>query len=363
MAGRVLGVQPEIFAGLLLAAAAATGLIVENVPTLQPLYDAFLNTKMTVAVGDATISKALLLWINDGLMAIFFLLVGLEIKREVKRGALSTWQRAALPVYGAIGGIVAPVMVFLGIVGIESAESAGWAIPAATDIAFALGVLSLFGDRVPPTLKTFLLALAVVDDLAAIIIIALFFTDQLSIYALSVAGLALAGLITMNLSGFKKGAPYILLGLVLWVAVLKSGVHATLAGVALGFLILAGVSFETLMAPLPLGIALGLFAGKQIGIFGIVYGAVKLGLATKPDEISWQKIYAAACLAGIGFTMSLFIGSLAFDDIAMANAVRMGVLMGSIASGVLGSIVLYYATRPVPLEITELEPKYPEPLN
>ena len=402
MAGRVLGVQPEIFAGLLLAAAAATGLIVENVPTLQPLYDAFLNTKMTVAVGDATISKALLLWINDGLMAIFFLLVGLEIKREVKRGALSTWQRAALPVYGAIGGIVAPVMVFLGIVGIESAESAGWAIPAATDIAFALGVLSLFGDRVPPTLKTFLLALAVVDDLAAIIIIALFFTDQLSIYALSVAGLALAGLITLNLSGFKKGAPYILLGLVLWVAVLKSGVHATLAGVALGFLIpleadkdgrslahdyehglhpwvayfvmpifafanagvpLAGVSFETLMAPLPLGIALGLFAGKQIGIFGIVYGAVKLGLATKPDEISWQKIYAAACLAGIGFTMSLFIGSLAFDDIAMANAVRMGVLMGSIASGVLGSIVLYYATRPVPLEITELEPKYPEPLN
>jgi len=402
MAGRVFGVQPEIFAGLLLAAAAATGLIVENVPILQPLYDSFLNTKMTVAVGNGEISKPLLLWINDGLMAIFFLLIGLEIKREVKRGALSTWQRAALPVYGAIGGIVAPVAVFLGIVGIESAESAGWAIPAATDIAFALGVLSLFGDRIPPTLKTFLLALAVVDDLAAIMIIALFFTDQLSIYALSVAGVALIALLFMNLTGFKKGAPYILIGALLWVAVLKSGVHATLAGVALGFLIpleadkngrslaqeyehglhpwvaffvmpvfafanagvpLAGVTLDALLAPLPLGIALGLFVGKQVGIFGIVYGAVKLGLATKPEELNWYKIYGAACLAGIGFTMSLFIGSLAFDDIAMANAVRMGVLMGSISSGILGAIILYHGTKAVPIAMTELEPDHPEPLR
>lgn len=402
MAGRVFGVQPEIFAGLLLATAAATGLVVENVPTLQPLYDSFLNTKMTVAVGDAKISKALLLWINDGLMAIFFLLVGLEIKREVKRGALSTWQRAALPVYGAIGGIIAPVFVFLAIVGIDSAESAGWAIPAATDIAFALGVLSLFGDRIPPTLKTFLLALAVVDDLVAIIIIALFFTESLSIYALSVAGAALVALLILNLSGIKKGAPFILLGIVLWVAVLKSGVHATLAGVALGFLIpleadkngrslaqdyehglhpwvayfvmpvfafanagvpLSGVTLDTLLAPLPLGIALGLFVGKQVGVFGIVFGAVKLGLAVKPDELSWRKIYGAACLAGIGFTMSLFIGSLAFDDIALANAVRMGVLMGSLSSGILGAIVLYRSTRGSNFNITELEPKYPEELK
>ncbi len=402
MAGRVLGVQPEIFAGLLLAAAAATGMIVENISVLQPLYDAFLNTTMTVAVGDGKISKPLLLWINDGLMAVFFLLVGLEIKREVKRGALSTWQRAALPVYGAIGGIVAPVAVFIGIVGIDSAESAGWAIPAATDIAFALGVLSLFGNRIPPTLKTFLLALAVVDDLVAIIIIALFFTEQLSIAALSVSCLALVALLAMNLSGFKRGAPYILIGLVLWVAVLKSGVHATLAGVALGFLIpleadkngrslateyehglhpwvaffvmpifafanagvpFSGVTLDTLLAPLPLGIALGLFVGKQLGVFGVVFGAVKLGLASRPDELTWPKIYGAACLAGIGFTMSLFIGSLAFDDIALANAVRMGVLMGSIASGVLGAIILYKSTQPAAVSIQELEPKYPEPLK
>ena len=396
MAGRIMGIQPDIFAGLLLATAAATGLIVENIAVLQPWYDAFLNTKMTVAIGDGKISKALLLWINDGLMAIFFLLVGLEIKREVKRGALSTWQRAALPVYGAVGGIIAPVAIFLGIVGLEAAETQGWAIPAATDIAFALGVLSLFGDRIPATLKTFLLALAVVDDLAAIIIIALFFTDQLSIQALTVSGLALTALLGMNLTGVKKGAPYILIGIILWVAVLKSGVHATLAGVALGFLIpleankegrslandyehalhpwvaffvmpifafanagvpLSGVTADVLLSPLPLGIALGLFLGKQIGVFGIVYGAVKLGLATKPDELSWKKIYGAACLAGIGFTMSLFIGSLAFEDVTMANAVRMGVLMGSIASGILGSLVLYTSTRRAPIGVKEYEPE------
>ena len=391
MATRVFGIQSDIFAGLLLAAAAATGLIVENISILQPFYDAFLNTKMTVAVGDGKISKPLLLWINDGLMAIFFLLVGLEIKREVKRGALSTWQRAAMPVYGAIGGIVAPVLVFIAIVGIDSAESAGWAIPAATDIAFALGVLSLFGDRVPPALKTFLLALAVVDDLAAIIIIALFFTEQLSVYALTVSLISLAALLAMNLYGLKRGAPYILLGIVLWVAVLKSGVHATLAGVALGFLIpleadedgrslaneyehglhpwvaffvmpvfafanagvpLSGITVEALIAPLPLGIALGLFVGKQIGVFGVVFAAVKLGLATKPQEISWRKVYGAACLAGIGFTMSLFIGSLAFEDTAMANAVRMGVLMGSIASGCLGALVLSRSKAPEKIAYT-----------
>lgn len=402
MAGRVFGMQSEIFAGVLLAGAAAAGLIVENISFLRPLYDAFLNTTMTVAIGDGKISKPLLLWINDGLMAIFFLLVGLEIKREVKRGALSTWQRAAMPVYGALGGIVVPVIVFLSIVGLESAESAGWAIPAATDIAFALGVLSLFGDRVPPALKTFLLALAVVDDLAAIIIIALFFTDSLSIYALGTAALALGALLAMNLGGVKKGAPYILLGLLLWVAVLKSGVHATLAGVALGFLIpleadkngrsiateyehglhpwvafgvmpifafanagvpLGGITLDTVLAPLPLGIAAGLFIGKQVGVFGFVYVAVKAGLATKPSDITWQKVYGAACLAGIGFTMSLFIGSLAFEDIAMANAVRMGVLMGSISSGLLGAFVLYRSAQAAPIRIDELEPEYPEPLR
>lgn len=388
MQHRVLGLPSEVAAGLLLAAAALLGLIVENVGALRPYYDAFLTTKMTVALGDATISKALLLWINDGLMAIFFLLVALEIKREVKRGALSTWSRAAMPVYGAIGGMVVPVLVFLAIVGIDTAESRGWAIPAATDIAFALGVLSLFGNRVPPSLKTFLLALAVVDDLGAIIIIALFFTESLSFGALSIAGLALIGLAVLNARGVTKGAPYILLGLVLWTAVLKSGVHATLAGVALGFLIpleadakgkslaqeyehglhpwvaflvmpvfafanagvpLGGVSLDALLQPLPLGIAAGLFIGKQVGIFGIVWLAVKAGLAQRPPDMTWRKIYGVACLAGIGFTMSLFIGALAFETPEQANAVRIGVLMGSISSGLLGAFILARSRERTPV--------------
>lgn len=388
MQHRVLGLPSEVAAGLLLAAAALLGLIVENVGALRPYYDAFLTTKMTVALGDATISKALLLWINDGLMAIFFLLVALEIKREVKRGALSTWSRAAMPVYGAIGGMVVPVLVFLAIVGIDTAESRGWAIPAATDIAFALGVLSLFGNRVPPSLKTFLLALAVVDDLGAIIIIALFFTESLSFGALSIAGLALIGLAVLNARGVTKGAPYILLGLVLWTAVLKSGVHATLAGVALGFLIpleadakgkslaqeyehglhpwvaflvmpvfafanagvpLGGVSLDALLQPLPLGIAAGLFIGKQVGIFGIVWLAVKAGLAQRPPDMTWRKIYGVACLAGIGFTMSLFIGALAFETPEQANAVRIGVLMGSISSGLLGAFILARSREQTPV--------------
>lgn len=384
MATRVFGVPSEIFAGLMLAGAAALGMIVKNTAATESLYDAFLSLKTTVAIGEAKISKPLLLWINDGLMAIFFLLVGLEIKREVKRGALSTWRRAALPVYGALGGVVVPVLVFLGIVGIDSAESSGWAIPAATDIAFALGVLSLFGDKIPPTLKTFLLALAVVDDLVAIIIIALFFTESLSLMALSVASIALIGLGLLNYHNVTRATGYVLLGLVLWVAVLKSGVHATLAGVALGFLVplraddegfslaqswehglhpwvsflvmplfafanagvsLKGVSFDALLAPLPLGIAAGLFFGKQFGVFGVAALAVKTGLAAKPDEISWKKLYGVSCLAGIGFTMSLFIGSLAFSDPALNDGVRLGVLTGSIMSGLLGALILARSSK------------------
>ena len=379
MASKVMGMSAEVVGGLVLASAAALGLLVKNIGPLEPLYDAFLSTYATVAIGDAKISKPLLLWINDGLMAIFFLLVGLEIKREVVRGRLSSWSKAALPFYGAIGGMAVPIAVFVGIVGTEAAESAGWAIPAATDIAFALGVLALFGERVPPALKTFLLALAVIDDLGAIIIIALFFTEQLSIAAISVSAAALAAVLALNLSGVKRGTPYVLLGLILWVAVLKSGVHATLAGVALGFLIplkpdaegrslaqeyehglhpwvaflvlpmfafanagvpLNGLSIETLTTPLTLGIAAGLFFGKQVGIFGISVLAVYTGLAQKATEITWAKLYGAACLAGIGFTMSLFIGTLAFEDPLHQDQVRMGVLMGSLASGLLGAFVL-----------------------
>lgn len=379
------GMSQETKAGLILAAAALAGLLFENISMLTPLYDKLLSTKLTVAIEQAAISKPLLLWINDGLMAIFFLFVALEIKKEIVDGALSDWQRAALPVYGAIGGMAVPALVFIGIVGIDSAEARGWAIPAATDIAFALGVLSLFGNRVPPSLKIFLLALAIVDDLAAIAIIAVFYTDELSTTALflGLGGLSVLG--AMNLFGVRSLAFYIIVGLVMWVCVLKSGVHATLAGVALGFCIpikkdgqgysplitmkyglapwvsflvmpifafanagvpLGGLSIEDLGAPLTLGIAAGLFVGKQIGVFGMAYGAMKLGLARAPEGATILQLYGVSMLAGIGFTMSLFIGTLAFSDVEHQNAVRLGVLAGSFLSGVLGAVLLSFSSRP-----------------
>jgi len=388
------GISPEIMAGLVLALAAVAGLIFENVALLTPYYDVLLQTKLTVAVGTASIDKPILLWINDGLMAIFFLFVALEIKKEIMDGALSDWQRAALPVYGAIGGMAAPALVFLGIVGIESAEARGWAIPAATDIAFALGVLSLLGNRVPGSLKIFLLALAIVDDLAAIAIIAAFYTANLSISALSLAAVGLAALLAMNLLGVRRFGMYILVGLFLWVCVLKSGVHATLAGVALGFAIpiradatgrsplifmkktlqpyvaffvmpvfafanagvpLGDLSFADLAEPLTLAIIAGLFIGKQIGVFGLAYGAIRLGLARAPDGANVAQIYGVALLAGIGFTMSLFIGTLAFADVAHQNAVRLGVLTGSLLSGLLGVAVLLLAGQRRPVAVSESE--------
>ncbi len=371
--------SPEAKAGLLLAAAAALGVLFENIELLKPFYDAILGTRMVVAVGEGEIAKPLLLWINDGLMAIFFLLVALEIKRELKEGALSSWAKASLPVYSAIGGMAVPALVFIGIVGIDSAEAKGWAIPAATDIAFALGVLSLFGSRVPPALKTFLLALAVVDDLGAIVIIAIFYTAELSSMALILAGAALAALALLNFSGVKRDAPYIVVGIFLWVCVLKSGVHATLAGVALGFAIplapnqkgrslardyehglhgwvsfgvmpifafanagvpLTGLSLADFATPLTLGVAAGLFIGKQIGVFGAAWAAIRFGLAQPPEGAKMIQLYAMSLLAGIGFTMSLFIGTLAFADPESQNLVRLGVLTGSILSGVLGAVVL-----------------------
>ncbi|MEM1298471.1 MAG: Na+/H+ antiporter NhaA [Pseudomonadota bacterium] len=374
----------ETKAGLVLAMAALLGLLFENIAPLTPLYDSLLTAKLTVAVEGTGISKPLLLWINDGLMAIFFLFVALEIKKEIVSGALSDWQRAALPVYGAVGGMVVPALVFIGIVGIESAEARGWAIPAATDIAFALGVLSLFGNRVPPSLKIFLLALAIVDDLAAIAIIAVFYTDDLSTTALLLGLGGTAALVGMNVAGVRNLGMYILVGLVLWVCVLKSGVHATLAGVALGFAIpikrddygysplitikyalspwvaflimpvfafanagvpLGDLALEDFGVPLTLGIAAGLFIGKQIGVFGMAYGAMKLGLAQAPAGATLLQLYGVSLLAGIGFTMSLFIGTLAFVDVEHQNAVRLGVLSGSLLSGVLGAAILAMATK------------------
>ncbi|MEM9044776.1 MAG: Na+/H+ antiporter NhaA [Pseudomonadota bacterium] len=383
MAQRSAKFSNEMLSGIILAGAALLGVIFENIDTLRPYYDQLLGAYLTVAIEEASISKPLLLWINDGLMAIFFLFVALEIKKELVDGALSEWKRAALPVMGAIGGMAVPAMVFIGIVGIESAEARGWAIPAATDIAFAMGVLALFGDRVPPPLKVFLLALAIVDDLAAIAIIAVFYTSELSSEALSIAAIGLAALAGMNLAKVRSQAAFIVVGLILWVAVLKSGVHATLAGVALGFAIpikkddvgfsplvnmknglrpwvgflvmpifafanagvpLHSLSIADLGAPLTLGIMAGLFIGKQIGVFGLAWLAIKTGIAERPAGASMAQLYGVSLLAGIGFTMSLFIGTLAFTDVDSQNAVRLGVIGGSLLSGVLGALVLVWST-------------------
>jgi Na+:H+ antiporter, NhaA family len=327
------------------------------------------------------------LWINDGLMAIFFLLVGLEIKREFVDGHLSTWADRRLPVIAAAAGMVVPAVIYLAVAGGEPALIRGWAIPAATDIAFAIGVLALLGSRAPASLKLFLTTVAIVDDMGAVAIIALFYTAELNIAALvAAAGLWLA---MMALNRFKVNAlwPYLILAALLWYATLLSGVHATIAGVMaafaipfrrtlgapdaedsalhrlehalarpVAFLIVplfgfanAGVSLETvglssLAEPLPLGIALGLFVGKQLGIFGSVWATVKLGFAVRPKGASWTQVYGVALLCGIGFTMSLFIGGLAFRDAAQGDAVKIGVLMGSVLSAVAGYCLLRFAS-------------------
>lgn len=384
----------EPSAGLLLMGAALLALIANN-SIASGLYAGFLSTPVEVQVGALEIAKPLVLWINDGLMAVFFFLVGLEIKRELLQGELSSFDKAALPVFAAIGGMAGPALVFV-LLNLDSPETLnGWAIPAATDIAFALGVLALLGSRVPSSLKILLLAVAIIDDLGAIIIIAMFYTSNLSLMALSMAVIPFIGLILLNRSGVKTIAPYVILGTIMWVCVLKSGVHATLAGVItalaipihgkqgddhspllkmehglqpwVAFMIVpvfafanAGVSFsgitlDSIMAPLPLGIALGLFIGKQIGVFGMIYLAVKIGLAKLPDRATWPQVYGLACLTGIGFTMSLFIGTLAFDDATLMNDVRLGVILGSLGSGLLGVALLLFSTRPAPATQVEVK--------
>lgn len=384
----------EPSAGLLLMGAALLALIANN-SIASGLYAGFLSTPVEVQVGALEIAKPLVLWINDGLMAVFFFLVGLEIKRELLQGELSSFDKAALPVFAAIGGMAGPALVFV-LLNLDSPETLnGWAIPAATDIAFALGVLALLGSRVPSSLKILLLAVAIIDDLGAIIIIAMFYTSNLSLMALSMAVIPFIGLILLNRSGVKTIAPYVILGTIMWVCVLKSGVHATLAGVItalaipihgkqgddhspllkmehglqpwVAFMIVpifafanAGVSFsgitlDSIMAPLPLGIALGLFIGKQIGVFGMIYLAVKIGLAKLPDRATWPQVYGLACLTGIGFTMSLFIGTLAFDDATLMNDVRLGVILGSLGSGLLGVALLLFSTRPAPATQAEVK--------
>ena len=375
-------VSKETIAGLLLFGAAVFALIATN-SALAPHYANFWQSLVEFRAGPLEISKPLQLWVNDGLMALFFFLIGLEVKREVLEGQMSTLGKSALPLFAAVGGIAIPALVFIGINIDSPANAAGWAIPAATDIAFALGVLALLGNRVPPALKVLLLAVAIIDDIAAISIIALFYTADVSMLALGLAGVAAAALFLLNRLGVTRTSLYALAGVALWLCVLKSGVHATLAGVVTAFAIpmrdaattrsplrdlehglhpwtaflilplfalanagvsLQGFDMDSLLSPLPLGVMLGLIVGKQVGVFGFMALATRLGWASRPLGISWMQLYGLACLAGIGFTMSLFIGSLAFDDPAQVEAVKLGVLAGSVASGLIGYAVLRFAT-------------------
>jgi NhaA family Na+:H+ antiporter len=372
----------ESAAGLLLLAAAAAALLVSNTPILASLYDDLLSTRFSVELDSLRISKPLLLWINDGLMAIFFFLVGLELKREVLEGHLSSRDQAMLPALAAAGGMAAPALIYYLIVRNEPSLIGGWAIPAATDIAFALGAVALLGARVPTSLKVFLLTLATLDDFGAIVIIALFYTGQLSAEAGALAACALLVLFAFNRLGVEHITPYVLLGIALWVFVLESGIHATLAGVALAMAVplrtrmgtpivarleealhpyvrfmimplfafanaglpIAGLSPLSLLDHLPLAIALGLILGKPIGIMAAVGLAVKTRVASLPRGATWLSMLGIACLAGIGFTMSLFIGTLAFGAADQSGAVRLGVLAGSFVSALLGIGTLRCAT-------------------
>ncbi len=368
--------------GVLLMAAALLALIVAN-SGLSDGYHALLVKKFSVLLDGEGLSKPLILWINDGLMAVFFFLIGLELKREMVEGKLKNPSDVMLPGMAALGGMAAPALVFLALNWSDPVTRGGWAIPAATDIAFAVGVLALLGKRVPAALKIFLLTLAILDDLGAILIIALFYTKELHLDYLYLALAPLAGLFLLNRAGAHRIAPFVLLGAVLWVLVLKSGVHATLAGVITAFflplkdkygksplhalehaltpyvlflivpvfafanagVVLKGLTFADLLAPLPLGIAAGLVIGKQAGVFGVTWLIVRVGWARLPHSVTWVHIYGLACLAGIGFTMSLFIGGLSFDDQAHMNAVRLGVLAGSVVSALIGYGVLFLSGR------------------
>ena len=375
--------SPEAISGLLLLAAAGLALIAANGPWSR-LYDGLLETPMSVAIGTLTLEKPLLLWINDGLMAIFFLMIGLEVRREMSDGSLATWSQRILPLAAALGGMLVPAAIFIAINYGDPVALDGWAVPVATDIAFALGILALAGDRVPGTLKVFLLALAIFDDLGAILIIALFYSRDLSPASLGLAALSLLALLAMSRFGVKDIVAYMLVGLVLWVLVLKSGVHATLAGVVLAFAIpyggrsspayklekalhtwvsflilpvfafanagvtLAGFELADLGQRVTLGVILGLLAGKQIGIFVFSWLAVATGLVERPRGASWLQLYGVATLCGVGFTMSLFVGSLAFEHLPqpeLLTANRLGILVGSAVAGVLGYLVLRLAPR------------------
>ena len=378
-------IKKESTAGILLIIVTIAAILFEN-SGLSPLYNSFLRTHVEIRFGSLQIAKPLLLWVNDGLMAVFFFLVGLEVKREVLEGHLSSLRQVALPAIAAIGGMLIPALIFAFINQGQSFDIKGWAIPTATDIAFALGILSLLGNKVPTSLKLFLMALAIIDDLGAIIIIALFYTTDLSTISIVISFISLVALFIMNKAGVTKKAAFILVGTILWVSVLKSGVHATLAGVALAFMIplnsedkngkkfsmakemehdlhywvaflilplfafvnagvnLKGISTEDMLGTVPVGIMLGLFFGKQAGVFGLSWFAIKFKLASLPKDSNWMQLYGVAALTGIGFTMSLFIDSLAYNDTQIYNyADKLAILIGSFLSGIVGYIILRFA--------------------
>ena len=373
--------KKESSGGILLMGAAVLAILLANSP-LNSYYTLLIDTPVAVKIGALEIAKPLLLWINDGLMAVFFLLVGLELKRECLEGELSSVKNIILPGLGAIGGMAIPALIYISLNSGDPDAMKGWAIPAATDIAFALGIISLLGSRVPTSLKVLLTSLAIFDDIGAILIIALFYTNKISLIALLVAAFCILILFYLNKRGVVEKSLYIVVGIVMWVALLKSGVHATLGGVILALFIplksktqpdvsplksmehdlhsavafiilpifafanaginLKGVGMEQLFHDIPLGIALGLFAGKQIGVFGFCWLGIILGLTELPRKVSWASLYGTAALCGIGFTMSLFIGSLAFEEtgVNLMFDERLGIILGSLASGILGYFIL-----------------------
>ena len=377
----------ESAGGLFLFSTAVLAIIVANTP-LFAFYKLLLSTPVEIRIGALEIAKPLLLWINDGLMAVFFFLVGLELKRELLEGELSDKRNVILPGVGAVGGMVFPALIYFIFNREDALASKGWAIPAATDIAFALGVLAILGSRVPATIKVFLTSLAIFDDIGAIIIIAIFYTSKVSVIALGIAAFCLPVLWYMNKRNITLYSPYILVGIIMWVATLKSGLHATLAGVVLAMFIpikskanpdfsplkelehdlhtivaffvlpvfafanaginLTGISFDKIIHGVPVGIAFGLFFGKQIGIFGLCWLAIKMKMARLPEGMQWSSLYGVSALCGIGFTMSLFIGSLAFAESGSDQLFdeRLGIIVGSVLSGIVGGLVLHFSIKP-----------------
>ena len=375
-------IRKESASGILLVFTTILALVFSNT-FLSPLYQSFLHIPVEIRVGSLYLDKSLYHWVNDGLMAIFFLLIGLEVKREALVGHLSSVRQIMLPAIAAIGGMLVPALIYLAFNADNSIAVNGWAIPTSTDIAFALGILSLLGKRVPVSLKIFLMALAIIDDLGAIVIIAIFYTADLSTLSIVVALVSLTCLIALNLFGVTKKTAYFVIGTILWISVLKSGVHATLAGVALAFTIplngtdehgrpfsplkdiehslhswvaffilplfafvnagvdITQISVSQMAGSVPLGIMLGLFIGKQLGVFGFSWVAIKLKLTQLPEGSSWKQLYGVSVLTGIGFTMSLFIVSLAFDDDAVFQYTdKLAILVGSFLSGIVGYLVL-----------------------